>query len=140
VGISSVLLNVDVTFKSPNVLLSVVDFVVVSEVVAVVGMVSVVAVIMEIVVVVVVTLDSKLDEVVKSGVDEVDVAADDDDDEFDEFGERKVVLILLPSPLPPLPNIIITGVRVEIKNTTKKRQTIKKRNFFAFILLIEFEK
>jgi hypothetical protein len=74
-------------------------------------------------------------------VDEVDVAADDDDDEFDEFGERKVVLILSPSPPPPLPpNIIISGVRVEIKNTTKKRQTNKKWNFFAFILLIEFEK
>ncbi len=73
-------------------------------------------------------------------MDEVDVAADDDGDEFDEFGERKVVLILSPSPLPPPPNIIIRGVRVEIKNTTKKRQTSKKRNFFAFILLIEFEK
>ncbi len=72
-------------------------------------------------------------------MDEVDVAADDDGDEFDELGERKVVLILSPSPPTP-PNIIISGVRVEIKNTTKKRQTSKKWNFFAFILLIEFEK
>jgi hypothetical protein len=75
-------------------------------------------------------------EVVKSGVDEVDVDVDVDDD---EFVGRKVVLILSPSPPPP-PKIIISGVRVEIKNTTKKRQTSKKWNFFAFILLIEFEK
>ena len=78
-------------------------------------------------------------EVVKRGVDEVDVDVAADVDEFVEFDERKVVLILSPSPPPP-PKIIISGVRVEIKNTTKKRQTSKKWNFFAFILLIEFEK
>jgi hypothetical protein len=81
-------------------------------------------------------------EVVKSGVDEVDVDVAADVDEFVEFGERKVVLILSPSPPspPPPPNIIIRGVRVEIKNTTKKRQMSKKWNFFDFILLIEFNK
>ncbi len=69
-------------------------------------------------------------------MDEVNVDVAADDDELDEFGERKVVLILSPPP----PKIIISGVRVEIKNTTKKRKRSKKWNFFAFILLIEFEK
>ena len=71
-------------------------------------------------------------------MDEVDT---DDDDGFNEIGVPKVVLILSPPPLSPLlPKIIISGVRIETKNTTKKRQMSKKWNFLAFILLIEFKK
>ena len=73
-----------------------------------------------VVVVMVAVVELKLNGV----VDEVDAA--DDDDVFDEIGVRKVVLILSSPPPPLLPKIIISGVRVETKNTTKKRHISKK--------------